>query len=90
VRVTVGQATDSAGAWAVLAVRDRGLGIPPADLPHLFERFHRGGNVVGRIAGTGIGLVSARQIVEQHGGTIAVQSELGKGSTFTIRLPLGS
>jgi PAS domain S-box-containing protein len=90
VLVTVSQQAADTGAWAVLAVRDRGLGIPPADLPRLFERFHRGGNVVGQIAGTGIGLASSRQIVEQHGGSIAVQSRLGKGSTFTVRLPLGS
>jgi PAS domain S-box-containing protein len=90
VLVTVSRETAVTGAWAVLAVRDRGLGIPPSDLPHLFERFHRGGNVVGRIAGTGIGLASSRQIVEQHGGSIAVRSRPGRGSIFTVRLPLGS
>jgi signal transduction histidine kinase len=90
VRVTVSRELAATGAWAVLVVQDRGIGIPPADLPHLFERFHRGGNVVGRIAGTGIGLASSRQIVEQHDGSIAVQSRLGRGSTFTIRLPLES
>ena len=78
----------AAGAWAVLAVRDRGLGIPAADLPLIFDRFHRGRNVTEQIGGTGIGLASVRQIVEQHGGTIAVQSEEGVGSTFTVRLPL--
>jgi PAS domain S-box-containing protein len=90
VLVTVAWTEDASGAWAVLAVRDRGLGIPAEDLPRLFERFHRGGNVVGRIAGTGIGLASSRQIVEQHGGSIAVESRVGEGSTFTMRLPLGS
>ena len=90
VLVTVAEARNASGAWVVLTVRDRGLGVPAADLPHLFERFHRGANVVGRIAGTGIGLASSRQIVEQHGGSIAVQSRVGRGSTFTIRLPLGS
>ena len=58
-----------------------------ADLPHLFQRFRRGGNVSG-IRGTGIGLASARHIVVQHGGTIAVESQEGIGSTITIRLPL--
>lgn len=75
---------------AVLRVRDRGLGIPADDLPHIFERFHRAGNVTGRIPGSGIGLASARQIVEQHGGSIEVESQEGQGSTFTVRLPLAA
>jgi signal transduction histidine kinase len=75
-------------AYATLVVRDEGVGIPAADLGHVFERFHRGSNVAGRIAGTGIGLSGARQIVEQHGGSIAVESEENHGSTFTVTLPL--
>ena len=75
-------------AWAVLAVRDQGVGIPAAELPRLFERFYRGTNVAGRTHGTGIGLAGARQIVEQHGGVITVESEEGRGSTFSVRLPL--
>lgn len=74
-------------AWAVLTVRDHGIGIPAADLPHVFERFRRGANA-GQIVGTGIGLAGAKQIVEQHGGTIAVVSDEGIGSAFTVRLPL--
>jgi signal transduction histidine kinase len=73
---------------AVIAVRDHGLGIPRADLPRIFERFQRGDNVTGRIPGAGIGLASARQIVEEHDGTIGVESVEGTGSTFTVRLPL--
>jgi signal transduction histidine kinase/CheY-like chemotaxis protein len=73
---------------AVLEVSDQGLGIPVADLPHIFERFRRAGNVADRIRGTGIGLSSSRQIVEQHGGSISVDSREGEGSTFTVRLPL--
>ncbi|HEX5501230.1 MAG TPA: GAF domain-containing sensor histidine kinase [Thermomicrobiales bacterium] len=84
--VTVRVARD--GAWAVLAVRDDGVGIPAADLPRVFERFHRGGNVAGRIAGTGLGLAGAREIVERHGGTIEVASSEGVGTTVTVRLPL--
>jgi len=76
------------GVWAVVAVRDEGVGIPAADLPRVFQRFHRGANVVGRIGGTGIGLAGARAIVESHGGMIAVESQEGAGSTFTVRLPL--
>jgi PAS domain S-box-containing protein len=78
-----------AGApWAVVMVQDRGLGIPAADLPRIFERFQRAQNVQGHIAGTGIGLAIARQIVEQHGGRVTVESEEGEGTTFTVRLPL--
>jgi signal transduction histidine kinase len=76
------------GAWAVVRVRDRGVGIPLTDQVHVFERFRRGANVVGRIAGTGIGLAGAAQIVQQHAGTIAVESREGEGSTFTVRLPV--
>ncbi|HEX6289800.1 MAG TPA: ATP-binding protein [Herpetosiphonaceae bacterium] len=75
-------------AHVLINVRDHGLGIPANDLPHIFEPFHRAHNVVGRVRGTGIGLTSAKQIVEQHGGTLTVQSAEGSGSTFTIRLPL--
>lgn len=74
--------------WAVFVVRDRGIGIPASDLPFIFEWFRRAGNVSGRISGTGIGLASALQVVEQHGGTITVESEEGSGSAFTVRLPL--
>lgn len=78
----------AAGDRAVLRVRDEGVGIPAADLPHIFERFHRGANVAGRIDGAGIGLWGARQIVEQHGGTITIDSREGEGTTVTVRLPL--
>jgi signal transduction histidine kinase len=74
--------------WAVLTVSDQGIGIPSADLPRVFERFHRGRNVLGRIRGAGIGLFGARQIIAQHGGDIEVESQEGVGSTFTIAIPL--
>jgi PAS domain S-box-containing protein len=79
---------DAAGNWAVLVVQDQGMGIPAADLPHVFERFHRGANVAAQIRGAGLGLAGVRQIVEQHGGTIGVESQEGQGATFTVRLPL--
>jgi signal transduction histidine kinase len=75
------------GGWAVIEVQDAGIGIPAADLPHIFERFHRASNVRGRFAGTGIGLAGAREIVGQHGGEIEVTSHEGEGTTVTIRLP---
>jgi signal transduction histidine kinase len=86
--VRLGREEGSGGPLAVLAVRDEGVGIPAADLPHIFDRFRRASNVVGRVEGTGIGLASARAIVERHGGSIAVESVEGEGSTFTVRLPL--
>jgi PAS domain S-box-containing protein len=76
------------GKSALLSVRDEGVGIPPDDLPHIFDRFHRGANVVGRFLGSGLGLASARELVELHGGTISAESQAGKGSTFVVHLPL--
>jgi signal transduction histidine kinase len=63
---------------------DHGIGIRPDDIPHLFTRFYRAGDVAGDIQGTGLGLYITRRIVEGHGGTITVQSEVGLGSTFTL------
>ena len=81
--------SEGQGEQAVLTVRDEGVGIPPVDLPIIFDRFQRGGNVIGRFAGTGIGLAGVRQVLAQHGGSIDVQSEEGIGTVVTIRLPLG-
>ena len=75
-------------SWAVLSVTDAGLGIPESDLPHVFERFRRASNVGGQIAGSGLGLAGARDIIEQHGGTISISSQENRGSTFLVRLPL--
>jgi signal transduction histidine kinase len=83
VTVTVGVA----GGQCALAVRDTGAGIPPEVLPHVFERFYRGAPAEGREPGAGLGLAIARWIAEAHGGTIAVESEPGCGTTVTIRLP---
>jgi len=74
-------------AMLVLSVRDQGIGIPAADLKRLFEPFHRADNV-GTIAGTGLGLTIAKESVELHAGTIAVESQVGIGTTFTVRIPL--
>lgn len=67
-----------------VAVRDTGHGIPPEDLPRLFERFYRGS---ARRPGTGLGLSIARNLVRLHGGDITVESEVGRGSEFRVRLP---
>jgi signal transduction histidine kinase len=88
ITIVIRQEATPTGDWIVIQVTDSGIGIPPADQAAIFIPFHRGGNVIGRIEGTGVGLASAKQIVEQHGGTITVTSEEGRGSTFTIRLPL--
>jgi signal transduction histidine kinase len=72
---------------AVLTVQDRGMGIPPEDLPHIFDQFRRGSNVVGQVRGTGLGLAGVRQIVAEHGGTVEVESEVGVGTKVTIALP---
>lgn len=76
--------------WAVISVQDQGIGIPAADLPFIFEAFKRASNTPEQIDGTGLGLASVRQIIEQHGGTISVDSQPGEGSTFTIWLPLNA
>src|SRR5690242_5051244 len=74
-----------------LRVRDTGVGIPPAQVPRLFERFHRVPNARSRThEGTGIGLALVQELVKLHGGAIAVSSLEGQGSTFTIRIPTGS
>ncbi|HUZ33591.1 MAG TPA: ATP-binding protein [Xanthobacteraceae bacterium] len=74
------------GEQAVVAVADRGIGIPSGDLGRLFERYYRGSNVSG-IVGTGVGLYLAKTAVELHGGVIEVTSSEGDGSRFVVRLP---
>lgn len=79
------------GAGAVLSVQDNGPGIAEEDLPHIFERFYRGDKArhrAGDGTGFGLGLSIAYWIVRNHGGEITVDSKLGKGTTFHLRLPL--
>jgi PAS domain S-box-containing protein len=76
---------------AVLSVTDTGTGIPPAELPHLFERFHRVHGAPSRThEGSGIGLALVAELAELHGGSASAESEMGVGSAFTVRLPLGA
>jgi PAS domain S-box-containing protein len=77
------------GGSMLTSVTDRGIGIPADEIPRLFERFHRARNVSSRYyGGLGLGLYIAKAIVEAHKGSIGVESEEGKGATFTIRLPM--
>jgi signal transduction histidine kinase len=89
VTVTLRSVLDNGGQrrWAEVVVADQGRGISDEDLPHIFELFRRGSNV-GSVTGMGVGLAGVKQIVEQHGGTIAVQSAAGQGTTFVVRLPM--
>jgi len=87
-RVTLGGAETAAGV--VLTVADSGEGIPADDLPYVFDRFWRGDRARHRAEGhTGLGLAIARQLVVAHGGTIAVDSTPGVGTTFRVTLPGG-
>ncbi|HEX8726439.1 MAG TPA: HAMP domain-containing sensor histidine kinase, partial [Gemmatimonadaceae bacterium] len=74
---------------ARVEVEDAGVGIAADALPHIFERFYRGDRARARDpGGTGLGLAIARWVAEQHGGTLEIASELGRGTAATVRLPL--
>ncbi|HVB20427.1 MAG TPA: ATP-binding protein [Ktedonobacteraceae bacterium] len=75
---------------ALIWVRDYGIGIAAHELPHIYERFHRAGNLDRSISGLGIGLYLVNELVTRHGGHIQVESIDGKGSTFSVTLPLQS
>jgi PAS domain S-box-containing protein len=78
------------GREVTLRVRDTGSGIPASELPHVFERFYRVKGTRGRThEGTGIGLALVQELVRLHGGSIGVESVLGRGSAFTVRIPIG-
>ena len=72
----------------IIRIYDNGPGIPPADQPYIFDKFYRAGNVSNNISGTGLGLAIVKSIVENHQGRIWVDSSLGKGSKFTVVLPI--
>jgi signal transduction histidine kinase len=80
---------DASGVFARVTVIDSGIGIPADDLPHIFERFYRVDKARNRAdGGCGLGLSLVRTLTEAHGGRIEVVSEVGKGSVFTVYLPL--
>jgi PAS domain S-box-containing protein len=79
------------GNFARLSIRDTGIGIPAAELPRVFERFHRIEGVSGRThEGTGIGLALVDELVRLHGGAVDASSQFGVGTTFTVSIPFGS
>jgi PAS domain S-box-containing protein len=79
------------GSKVEMLVRDTGIGIPSCEIPELFERFHRVKGARGRsYEGSGIGLALVQELVKLHGGDVRVQSEVDRGSTFTVAIPLGS
>jgi two-component system, OmpR family, phosphate regulon sensor histidine kinase PhoR len=78
-----------AGSFVEISVRDTGMGIPAVDLPRLFERFYRVDKARSReLGGTGLGLAIVKHLVKAHNGVIRVDSEIGRGSTFTFTLPV--
>lgn len=86
-KVEVSGSSDEDNAY--IKVKDNGIGIPKADIPHLFERFYRVDKARSRSAGgTGLGLAIAKEIVDAHGGDIKIESEEGKGTLVTVVLPL--
>jgi signal transduction histidine kinase len=86
-RIDVGAALR--GELAEVSVADTGIGIAPADQETVFEEFRQVGAAERKAEGTGLGLALSRKFVELHGGKIWVQSEPGRGSTFTFTLPVG-
>jgi len=86
---SIGAELEVVGEDAVLRISDTGEGIPTRDLDRVFERFYRVDSARARATGgTGLGLAIVKHVVESHGGSVSVASELGAGSTFTVRLPV--
>lgn len=87
VRLTAAKETKE--PFVVISIKDTGVGIPPAEISKLFTKFYRGSNVVQlEPNGNGLGLYITKNIIEQHGGQVEIESAIGRGTTFRIRLPL--
>ena len=86
---TIGVELDADASEVRIVISDSGVGIPPAEIPRIFERFYRASNVeMGQINGMGVGLYVVKEIIAFHGGTVEVTSRIGEGSRFCLRLPL--
>jgi len=77
-----------AGEFVRLEVEDQGQGIPPEDVPYIFERFYKADKARTRTSGTGLGLAIVKNLVEAHDGSVGVRSQIGQGTTFTVILPV--
>jgi signal transduction histidine kinase len=89
VDISLSTISDGKNEMARISITDHGIGIPQSDIPLLFTRFFRAGNVnSGSHPGTGLGLAIVKQIIDHHHGNIEVVSELDKGSTFLIEIPI--
>ena len=84
---TITISTKERDGKAVVEIKDEGIGIDPVDFPHIFDAFHRGERAGRKGEGFGLGLAGVKSIVEAHGGEVRVESELGKGSLFSVILP---
>lgn len=86
---TISMAVSSNEEWVTIDVKDQGIGIAETDIERIFERFSQvDGSTTRRVEGTGLGLPITYHLVEMHGGSLNVQSQVGKGSIFTVRLPI--
>lgn len=86
---TIGVRMSRQGKWARVQVADTGIGIAPEQRSRIFERFYQvDGSATRRYGGMGLGLAVVKEVIEAHGGTLDVESEVGKGSTFTVCLPV--
>lgn len=87
---TVTLTSEKLDGWVEIQIKDQGFGVDEKDIPHLFDRFYRAdkSRTKGDVSGYGLGLSIARQIVDKYHGSIKVESEVGRGTTFSIKLPL--
>jgi len=89
VEIAVGTAEAKGQTWATITVSDTGIGIPEDEIPYIFDRFFRGtGPRQMQVPGTGLGLAIVKEVVEMHEGFVTLESEVGKGSTFMVWLPI--